>query len=68
MSGNGPQDIGQGGTPRAVRKRSPWEIQRAVIFALFIRELQTRMGGRWLGWCDRYLWAGSSYAPPARPG
>lgn len=49
MSGNGPQDIGQGGTPRAVRKRSPWEIQRAVIFALFIRELKTRMGGRWLG-------------------
>lgn len=29
--------------------RSPWQIQRAVVFALFVRELQTRFGGRWLG-------------------
>ena len=49
MSDNGPQDIGHGGADRAARKRSPWEIQRAVIFALFIRELKTRLGGRWLG-------------------
>lgn len=30
-------------------KRTPWQIQRAVLFALFVRELQTRFGGRWLG-------------------
>jgi capsular polysaccharide transport system permease protein len=29
--------------------RSPWQIQRAVVFALFVRELKTRFGGRWLG-------------------
>lgn len=33
----------------ARRKRSPWEVQRAVIFALVLRELRTRVGGRWLG-------------------
>lgn len=30
-------------------KRSAWEIQRAVFLALFVRELKTRFGGRWLG-------------------
>ncbi|MBN4841725.1 kpsM protein, partial [Citrobacter braakii] len=30
-------------------KRSPWEVQRSVVFALFIRELKTRFGGRWIG-------------------
>lgn len=30
-------------------KRTSWQIQRAVLFALFVRELQTRFGGRWLG-------------------
>lgn len=30
-------------------KRTPWQIQRAVLFALFVRELKTRVGGRWLG-------------------
>ncbi|WP_119156717.1 ABC transporter permease [Caldimonas tepidiphila] len=30
-------------------KRTPWQIQRAVVFALFQRELKTRFGGRWLG-------------------
>lgn len=30
-------------------KRSPWQIQQAVLFALFLRELKTRLGGRWLG-------------------
>lgn len=30
-------------------KRSPWQVQRAVWFALFLRELKTRFGGRWLG-------------------
>jgi capsular polysaccharide transport system permease protein len=30
-------------------KRTPWQIQRAVIFALVVRELQTRFGGRLLG-------------------
>ncbi len=30
-------------------RRSAWEVQRAVVFALFIRELKTRFGGRWLG-------------------
>jgi capsular polysaccharide transport system permease protein len=34
-------------TPR--HKRTPWEIQRAVWFALLQRELKARFGGRWLG-------------------
>ncbi len=35
------------------RKRSSWEIQRSVIFALLMRELKTRFGNYRLG----YLWA-----------
>lgn len=31
------------------RQRSPWEIQRAVYYALYMRELKTRFGGRWMG-------------------
>lgn len=30
-------------------KRSPLEIQRAVVFALFLREMKTRFEGRWIG-------------------
>ncbi|WP_298236475.1 ABC transporter permease [uncultured Azohydromonas sp.] len=30
-------------------KRSPLEIQRAVLFALFVRELKTRFEGSWTG-------------------
>ena len=30
-------------------RRSPWEIQRAVIFALMVRELKTRFGGKLIG-------------------
>lgn len=30
-------------------KRTSWEVQRAVITALFQRELKARFGGRWLG-------------------
>ena len=30
-------------------KRTPWEIQRAVLFALIQREMKARFGGRWLG-------------------
>jgi len=33
----------------APQPRSPWQIQRAVLFALLLRELKTRFGGRWLG-------------------
>ena len=33
----------------ALPPRSPWDIQRAVIFALALRELRARAGGRWLG-------------------
>lgn len=29
--------------------RSAWAIQRAVLFALLVRELKTRFGGRWIG-------------------
>lgn len=36
-------------TNRHAPKRSAWEIQRAVFLALFVRELKTRFGGRWLG-------------------
>lgn len=37
----------------ALRRRSPWAIQRAVVFALFIRDLRARVEGRWLG----LIWA-----------
>lgn len=30
-------------------KRTAWEIQRAVLVALVLRELRARVGGRWLG-------------------
>lgn len=36
-------------SPPQSPKRSAWEIQRAVFLALFVRELKTRFGGRWLG-------------------
>lgn len=36
-------------TPSRMRKRSSWEIQRAVIFALLMREIKTRFGGHWTG-------------------
>jgi len=32
-----------------VKKRSPWEIQKAVVFALIMREIKTRLGGNWMG-------------------
>ncbi len=32
----------------AIRRR-PWEVQKAVIFALLLRELKTRFGGRLIG-------------------
>ena len=34
---------------KAIRKRTPWQIQRAVVFALVMRELKTRFGGQWTG-------------------
>ncbi|MGV8824485.1 ABC transporter permease [Methylibium petroleiphilum] len=33
----------------APSKRTPWQIQRAVLFALLQRDLKARFGGRWLG-------------------
>lgn len=30
-------------------KRSPWEVQRAVFFALLLREMKARVGGQWVG-------------------
>lgn len=36
-----------------ISKQSPWEIQKSVIFAVFVRELNTRFGRYQLG----YLWA-----------
>lgn len=36
-----------------ISKQTPWEIQKAVIFAVFIRELNTRFGRYQLS----YLWA-----------
>jgi capsular polysaccharide transport system permease protein len=39
--------------PALVRAPRPlgqaWAVMRAVVFALFLRELKTRMGGRWWG-------------------
>lgn len=39
-------NIASTGTPR---KRSPWQVQRAVLFALVLREMQARVGGQWVG-------------------
>ncbi len=36
-----------------IEHQSPWQIQRAVVFSIFIRELRTRFGRYRLG----YLWA-----------
>ncbi len=36
-----------------IRKQTPWEIQKAVVFSIFIREIQNRFGRYALG----YLWA-----------
>ena len=33
----------------AVPVRSAWSVMCSVVFALFLRELKTRAGGRWLG-------------------
>jgi capsular polysaccharide transport system permease protein len=38
---------------RATPRRSPWQIQRAVVFALFLREMKTRFGSKRFG----YFWA-----------
>lgn len=35
--------------PKLSRRREPWQIQRAVLFALVVRELRTRIEGRWGG-------------------
>lgn len=35
--------------PPMPRKREPLQIQRAVLFALVVRELRARVEGRWLG-------------------
>lgn len=31
------------------RKRSAWEVQRDVLFALLLREMTARVGGQWVG-------------------
>lgn len=31
------------------RKRDAWEVQRAVLFALVLREAKARVGGQWIG-------------------
>jgi capsular polysaccharide transport system permease protein len=36
-------------TASPLQKRSAWEIQRAVIFALVLREFRTRIGRHWTG-------------------
>ena len=35
--------------PKLSRRREPWQIQRAVLFALVVRELRARVEGRWGG-------------------
>jgi capsular polysaccharide transport system permease protein len=32
-----------------MRTRSAWEVQRAVLFALVLREMKARVGGQWIG-------------------
>jgi capsular polysaccharide transport system permease protein len=35
--------------PAPPRRRHPWEVQRAVLFALLLREMKARVGGQWVG-------------------
>jgi capsular polysaccharide transport system permease protein len=35
--------------PARARRRTPWEIQRTVLFALVLREMKQRVGGQWIG-------------------
>jgi capsular polysaccharide transport system permease protein len=35
--------------PAGRHRRSAWEIQRGVLFALLLREMKTRVGGQWVG-------------------
>lgn len=37
------------GTPLLAAKRTPWQIQRTVVFALLMREIKTRFGSHWSG-------------------
>lgn len=37
------------GTVTTRARRSPWEVQRAVLFALLQREMKARVGGQWVG-------------------
>lgn len=34
---------------QVLKRRTPWQIQKAVVFALVMRELKTRFGGHWTG-------------------
>lgn len=34
---------------RPHERRTPWEVQRAVVFALILREMKARVGGQWVG-------------------
>jgi hypothetical protein len=54
-----PATLGSGGGGRPVR-RSPLAVQRAVLFALIVRELRTRFGRYRLG----YLWVVLEPTPP----
>lgn len=36
-------------TDPARTKRNAWEVQRAVVFALVLREMKARVGGQWVG-------------------
>jgi capsular polysaccharide transport system permease protein len=35
--------------PARARRRTAWEIQRTVLFALVLREMKQRVGGQWIG-------------------
>lgn len=35
--------------PGAAPRRSAWDVQRAVLFALLLREMKARVGGQWVG-------------------
>lgn len=36
-------------SPSVRRERTPWEVQRTVLFALLLREMKARVGGQWVG-------------------
>lgn len=39
----------QAAPPPSLTRRTPWQVQRSVIFAIVLREMSARVGGQWIG-------------------